>query len=83
MTEKLHSLIDRDAAQPVINERIAGLLEGHNHDVASLTALIDKITGDHERRIRYLERTMAWALGGTGVIGVGITVVPTLIKLFK
>lgn len=75
MTEQLHRLIDKGADQPIINERVAGLLEGHSRDVESLASLVEKITGDHERRIRYLERTVAWALGATGVIGLGLTVI--------
>ena len=69
MTEQLHRLIDNGAAQPVINERIAALLE------------VQKVIGrDHEKRIRYLERTVAWALGGIGAIS---TVVVILSKFFK
>ena len=61
MTEQLHNLIDRNADQPVINERIAGLLEGM------------KISGtDHEKRIRYLERVIGWALGAVGMISTGM-----------
>jgi len=69
MTEQLHRLIDSGAVQPVINERIAALLE------------VQKVIGsDHEKRIRYLERTVAWALGGIGAIS---TVVVILSKFFK
>jgi len=69
MTEQLHRLIDSGAVQPVINERIAALLE--------VQKVIDS---DHEKRIRYLERTVAWALGGIGAIS---TVVVILSKFFK
>jgi hypothetical protein len=69
MTEQLHRLIDSGAAQPVINERIAALLE------------VQKVIGnDHEKRMRYLERTVAWALGGIGAIS---TVIVILGKFFK
>lgn len=68
MTEQLHRLIDTGVAQPVINERIAGLMENQNKEVAKLATLIGSITTDFERRLRYLERTVAWALGGIGVI---------------
>jgi hypothetical protein len=61
MTEQLHRLIDGGAQQPVINERVAGLIENSRRE-------IDRIGTDHEKRIRYLERTVAWALGGIGVI---------------
>ena len=63
MTEVLHKLIDSGAAQPVINERIAGLLENDRKD-------LERIGSDHEKRIRYLERTVAWGLGGIGVIAI-------------
>ncbi len=53
----------------MINERIAALLE------------VQKVIGtDHEKRIRYLERTVAWALGGIGAIS---TVIVILGKFFK
>lgn len=61
MTEQLHKLIDTGAPQPVINERIAGLMESAKRD-------LERIGSDHEKRLRYLERTVAWALGGIGVI---------------
>ncbi len=57
MTEQLHRLIDKGADQPVINERVAGLLEGVK---IGLT--------DHEKRLRFLERTIAYALGAVGMI---------------
>ena len=61
MTEQLHRLIDSQAPQPVVNERIAGLIEGI------------KVAGtDHEKRIRYLERVIGWALGAVGMISTGI-----------
>lgn len=83
MTQALHNLIDRSAEQSVINERIAGLFESHNHDIARLTALIDTITSDHEKRIRYIERAVSLAFGATGVIGVGVTIAVALVKAFK
>lgn len=68
MTEQLHRLIDSGAAQPVVNERVAGLLE------------VNKVSiGDHEKRIRFLERTINYALGVAGAI----SLVLYLISVFK
>ncbi len=50
-------MIDKGADQPVINERVAGLLEGVK---IGLT--------DHEKRIRIIERSIAYALGAVGMI---------------
>jgi hypothetical protein len=61
MTEQLHKLIDNGAPQPVVNERMAGLIEG-----------LKVSGGDHEKRIRYLERIIGWALGAVGMISTGI-----------
>jgi flagellar motor component MotA len=76
MTEQLHRLIDGNASQAVINERVAGLME-------QTRARLETIGSDHETRLRYLERTISWSLGAVGAIGaiVGLTV--TLVKLFK
>lgn len=68
VTEQLHKLIDSGAHQPVINERVAGLLEG------SKVAIVD-----HERRIRFLERTINYALGVAGAI----SLILYLISVFK
>jgi len=69
MTEQLHRLIDSKVEQPVINERIAGLLE------------VQKVIGtDHEKRLRYLERTIAWALGGIGAISTGALLLEKFLK---
>jgi hypothetical protein len=73
MTEQLHRLIDSGAAQPVINERVAGLLEDHKKD-------LERIGTDHEKRIRYLERTVAWALGGIGAISATLMVLSKVLK---
>lgn len=73
MTEQLHRLIDNGAAQPVVNERIAGLLEDHRKD-------LERIGTDHERRLRYLERTVAWALGGIGAISATFMLLSKLLK---
>lgn len=73
-------MIDTGAAQPVVNERIAGLMEGQNREVSRLATLIGNITTDYERRIRYLERTMAWALGGIGVISAVLMFASRLLK---
>ena len=62
MTEQLHRLIDSGANQPVINERMAGLLEGSKKE-------LERVGTDHEKRIRYLERTVNYALGGIGLVG--------------
>lgn len=80
MTDQLHRLIDTGAPQPVINERMVGLMESQNREVSRLATLISSITGDYERRIRYLERTMAWALGGIGVISAALVFASKLLK---
>lgn len=72
MTERLHSLIDGGADQQVINERIAGLMDGVVKDIT-------RIGTDHERRIRFLERTVSYALGSIGAI----SAVLYLISVFK
>jgi hypothetical protein len=73
MTEVLHKLIDTGAQQPVINERMAGLLENHKKD-------LERIGTDHEKRLRYLERTVGWALGGIGAISGMIMLVKAFVK---
>ena len=73
MTEVLHRLIDNQADQSVVNERIAGLMETTRKD-------IERIGTDHEKRLRYLERTMAWALGGIGAVASLIVIVKQLLK---
>lgn len=73
MTEQLHRLIDSGAPQPVINERIAGLMEGTRRD-------LERIGMDHEKRLRYLERTVAWALGGIGVISAVFMLATKILK---
>ena len=80
MTEQLHRLIDGGAPQPVVNERIAGLIERDKHDIDVIAENLERIGTDHERRIRYLERTIAWALGGIGVISALIMLVSKLWK---
>jgi len=75
MTEQLHNLIDSGATQAVINERIVGLLEAASR--ASEAA--NRITGDHERRIRFLERAVYLGAGGLGII----TAVLELVKILK
>jgi hypothetical protein len=69
VTEQLHRLIDSGAAQPVINERVAGLLEG-----------LAKVGTDHERRIRLIERTIAYALGAIGMISAMLYLISVLKK---
>lgn len=61
VSEQLHRLIDSQAAQPVINERVAGLIER-----------LIQVGTDHEKRVRYLERIIGWALGATGMISTGV-----------
>jgi hypothetical protein len=73
MVDQLHRLIDTGAAQPVVNERIAGLLEVHKKD-------LERIGTDHEKRLRYLERTVAWALGGIGAISAVVMMVTKVLK---
>lgn len=68
ITEQLHRLIDSGAAQPVVNERVAGLLEGNKVAIS-----------DHEKRIRFLERTINYALGVAGAI----SLVLYLVSVFK
>lgn len=72
MTEQLHRLIDNHADQSVINERVAGLIENTKRDV-------ERIGSDHEKRIRFLERTVSYALGSIGAI----SAILYLISVFK
>jgi hypothetical protein len=69
VTEQLHRLIDSKADQPVINERIAGLMEATRQSTADLA----KVCGDHEKRIRYLERILGLGLGALGLLSMGIS----------
>jgi hypothetical protein len=73
MVEQLHRLIDTGASQPVINERVAALLENSRRE-------IEKIGSDHEKRIRYLERTISWALGAVGALSSLILILKEFIK---
>lgn len=57
MTDQLHRLLDTGAQQSVINERIASLIEVNK-----------AATLDHEKRIRFLERTVSYTLGAIGTI---------------
>jgi hypothetical protein len=61
MTDQLHRLIDKGADQPVINERVAGLIER-----------LIQVGSDHEKRVRYMERVIGWALGAAGMISTGM-----------
>lgn len=72
MTEQLHRLIDGGAPQPVINERVAGLMEKMKDDIA-------RIGSDHEKRIRFIERSINWTLGFVGAI----SAVLYLVSVFK
>ena len=80
VTQELHRLIDNGAAQPVINERIAGLIDGNNRNLDRVEALVEKITSDHEKRLRYLERSVAWALGASAIIYIVWQLVSKTIK---
>lgn len=71
MTEKLHRLIDSGADQAVINERVAGILESTMKDIA-------RIGSDHEKRIRFLEKSVNYALGAIGLISALILVFEAL-----
>lgn len=61
VTQELRKLIDREAPQAVINERIHATLERQSVDIA-------RIGSDHEKRIRFLERTVSYALGAIGLV---------------
>lgn len=73
MTKRLHELIDSGAHQPVINERIAGLMDGMVKD-------LERIGGDHEKRIRFIERTVSYALGSVGAISAVLYLISMLKK---
>jgi hypothetical protein len=79
ITEHLHRLIDSGAPQPQINERMVAVMEKDRSDVATVAASLT----DHEKRIRYIERTLAWGLGIMGGIGTVTGLVVTLVKIFK
>jgi low affinity Fe/Cu permease len=72
MTDQLHRLIDGGAIQQVINERVAALLESQRNELL-------RIGGDHEKRIRFIERTINYALGAMGLISTLLY----LISVFK
>ncbi len=80
MTEQLHRLIDSKVPQGQINERIAAIMEKDRSDMNEIRASLDRIGSDHEKRLRYLERTVAWALGGIGVISALIMVISKVVK---
>lgn len=61
MVDQLHRLIDAGAAQPVINERMTALMESTMRD-------LERIGTDHEKRLRFLERTIGYALGAVGMV---------------
>lgn len=80
MTQELHRLIDNGAPQSVINERIAGLIESNNRELVRVETLIEKITGDHERRLRWLERTTNYTLGAVAIIYIAWQLISKVIK---
>jgi len=69
MTEQLHRLIDNGAEQSVINERVAGLIE-----------VIRTAAQDHEKRIRFIERTVSYSLGVIGTISAILYLISVLKK---
>lgn len=73
MTERLHNLIDSGAGQQVVNERIAGLMDGVVKDLA-------RIGSDHEKRLRFLERSLNWGLGFIGAISTLLYLISVLKK---
>lgn len=73
MTKRLHELIDSGAEQPVINERVAGLIDGIVKD-------LDRIGTDHEKRLRFIERTVSYALGSVGAISAVLYLISVLKK---
>lgn len=72
MNERLHRLIDSRAPQPVINERVATIV----------TELVHVGT-DHEKRIRFLERTVNYSLGAIGMLAVIFEGLRLAHELFK
>lgn len=83
VTERLHNLIDAGADQRAINERVAGIMDGQARDVIALSKAVETITDDHEKRLRYLERTVAWSLGVVGSIAAIVLIVTQVIHWFK
>lgn len=75
MTEQLHRLIDSGAPQPVVNERIAGLMEGTNKDILGIKDDLGRIGSDHEKRIRFLERSVYLGAGGFALIATVLKVI--------
>jgi hypothetical protein len=69
MTEQLHRLIDNGAEQSVINERVAGLIE-----------VIRTAAQDHEKRIRFIERTVSYSLGVIGTFSAILYLISVLKK---
>lgn len=82
MTEQLHRLIDSGVAQPIINERIAGLFESDRRDLSELKSLFTAISSDHDKRIRALEIKLTYGLGGCAAVASVVALTLTLIKLF-
>jgi hypothetical protein len=72
VTKRLHELIDSGGNQNQINERVAGIMDGIMKD-------IERIGSDHEKRLRFMERTINYALGTIG----GISAILYLIKVLK
>lgn len=53
----------------MINERVAGLLEG-----------LKNVGSDHEKRIRWIERTVNYALGAIGLLSAILYLIKVLQK---
>ena len=83
MTERLHHLIDSGADQPVINERIASLMEADRSVMADLKADLSRIGTDHEKRLRFMEKTVNYTLGAVGLLSFLLVGIPEMIKMFK
>ena len=72
VTKRLHELIDSGGTQGQINERVAGLMD-------CIITDIERIGSDHEKRLRFIERTVNYALGIVG----GISAILYLVKVLK
>ena len=82
MTDALHRLIDSNAPDKQVYERIAALLEGEKKDLHALTVLFTSVTSDQEKRLRYVERIIFWAAGGLAAIASTTGLTLTIVKLF-
>lgn len=76
MTEQLHRLLDNGASQEVINERVAGLFESAIKDIKELA----RVGSDHEKRIRFIERTVNYGLGAIGLVAIALKIYEAMNK---